>query len=475
MSSSRRALLSAVLTAGLLLSFAPASGAAVRTVSYRSPGFTLEGFHTLLPKVRVTAPDVDGYITQMHVRLEYANGRQVSIRQVMLHHIVFINDGTTPREFKGSCEGRFGQPFYGTGEEHEQLFLPKGYGYPVQQGDRWRMQTMLMSHSLPTHKVYVRYVMRIVTGKTLTPVRPYWIRASGCFAKGPSYTVPGNGAPGSTDDQTWTWRVPISGHIVAAGGHLHGGARGMTLNDPTCGNRVDLDTNPLYAPPSDLVYRIRPILHEPGPVSTRYFLSEKGISVRQGQKLVIHGLYDDQYPRARVMSIMHIYIAPGKPDAGRCPALPGDRREMLLRRKGSPTPPYVKVPLNMIMPSGKIGAVDTLPGKIKQYSGNATVLVNSVFTPNRISIPSGATLTWHFNDVVAHSVLFANGPSVTGSPTLSQGSKTVTLTRPGRYQLFCYLHPVTMQEEVFVRAKDGQTPATSRDVGTDSPDARGSG
>ena len=56
---------------------------------------------------------------------------------------------------------------------------------------------------------------------------PYWIRANGCETIQPSYTVPGGGGPGSTYERTWTWNVPMTGRIVAAGGHLHGGARSM--------------------------------------------------------------------------------------------------------------------------------------------------------------------------------------------------------------------------------------------------------
>ena len=44
-----------------------------------------------------------------------------------------------------------------------------------------------------------------------------------------------------------------------------------------------LDTAPRYGMPDDLYYRARPLLHEPGPIDTRYFLSETGIQVRRGE------------------------------------------------------------------------------------------------------------------------------------------------------------------------------------------------
>src|SRR3954447_13399865 len=330
MKPSRLLLLLALLAAALTMSAASASA---QQITYTAGPFHVGGFQTKLPKVRVRAPQMDGYITRMNATLHYADGRRVSIRKVMLHHIVFLNDGSPGNEPPGSCAGRQGQGFYGTGEEREQLRLPKGYGYRVRATDRWRMQTMLMSHNLRAEKVYVHYTFTFVK-KQLMPVRPFWIRANGCESVQPSYTVDGGGKPGSTSERGWTWKVPMTGRIVAVGGHLHGGAQRMTLSQPDCGDRELLDTDPVYAPKNDLVYTIRPILHEPGPVSTRYFLSKRGIDVRQGEKLVLHGLYDGGYPRARVMSIMHVYVAYGRGAKKQCSPIPGDKKQFNARPDG---------------------------------------------------------------------------------------------------------------------------------------------
>ena len=40
----------------------------------------------------------------------------------------------------------------------------------------------------------------------------------------------------------------MNGRIVAAGGHLHGGAERMSLTQPACHNRKLLDTDPLFGP-----------------------------------------------------------------------------------------------------------------------------------------------------------------------------------------------------------------------------------
>jgi len=268
--------------------------ASAQTITYRAGPFHVGGFETKLPKLQVRAPHMDGYITRMNATLHYANGRRVSIRKVMLHHIVFLNDGSPNNEPGGSCKGRKGEPFYGTGEEREQLLLPAGYGYRVREHDRWRMQTMLMSHSFAARNVYVQYTFTL-TKRRMTPVRPFWIRANGCKTTQPSYSV--QELSSGLDHRTFRWTIPMNGRIVAAGGHLHGGAERMSLTQPACHNRKLLDTDPLFGPRGDLVYRIRPILHEPGPVGTRFFQSKTGIPVRKGEKIDLQADYDATVPR----------------------------------------------------------------------------------------------------------------------------------------------------------------------------------
>ena len=468
----RAALMGAVVA--LLMGLWPAAraDAAVRTYVFRYGPIAMDGFQTRLPKVRVPAPRVSGFIRKMNAQLVYKNGKRVPLSRVMLHHIVFINDGSRRNPKQGSCAGRHGEPFYGTGEEREQMLLPRDYGYPIRYDDKWRMQTMLMSHSIMPHNVYVRYTVRVVTGEEKKPVVPYWIRANGCETVQPSFTVPGNGGPGSTYRRSWNWTVPMTGHIVAAGGHLHGGARAMELREPGCGDRKLFDTNPLYGDPDDIVYRLRPVLHEPGPISTRYYLSTPGVPVTKGQQIRLDSEYDNEYARARVMAIMHVYISPD-PSVSKdqvCGPLPPSWLRML--RSGNRfDPPYTKVPLNILESDGRtVRAVDELPGPLKSFDSQATVdLRGGVFTPSRIEIPLGGRVTWRFDDAVAHNVLLANGPAVVGTPTLKKGEAVSRqFLLPGRYQLFCYLHPVTMHQEVIVRS-NGQAAAATGTSGEQDP------
>src|SRR4051812_2611053 len=101
-------LLSAIIL--ICVASAAPTQAKTRIYTFRSGPFLMGGFNTSLPKVRIRAPHVNGYITAVRTYLVYTDNRQVSIKNVMLHHTVFINSGRSSREFKGSCAGRFGEP-----------------------------------------------------------------------------------------------------------------------------------------------------------------------------------------------------------------------------------------------------------------------------------------------------------------------------------------------------------------------------
>ena len=57
-------------------------------------------------------------------------------------------------------------------------------------------------------------------------------------------------------------------------------------------------------------------------------------------------------------------------------------------------------------------------------------------------------------------MLFANGPRVVGSPTLSSGKKyTTRFSVAGHYEVFCYLHALTMHEVIDVQPSAGAASA----------------
>jgi hypothetical protein len=296
-----RALAGLCAAAFALAAVAPAAAdARTEIFTLHSPPVHLTGFQVKFPKASVATPHRSGYITRMDAWLIDEHDRRMSIREVMLHHIVFINSGKPGAHAKrSSCPGRGDEPFWGTGEERQPMKLPRGYGYEVAAHDRWRMQTMLMSHSLEAHVVRVVYTVRMVVGARLRRVKPLWLRANGCSGQ-PSYDIEGDQPPGSIHTKQSLWRMPLSGRIVAASGHLHGSSYGLTVTQPRCGERTLIDQRPLYGLSTDLVYKARPMLHEPGPIATGMFLSETGIPIRKGERTA--GCTRSPAPRERCES-----------------------------------------------------------------------------------------------------------------------------------------------------------------------------
>ncbi|MDX6681034.1 MAG: hypothetical protein QOG94_1073 [Solirubrobacteraceae bacterium] len=431
----------------------PAAQARTDIVHLRSQSFLLSGFSTIFPKVNVPTPQRSGYITRMDAWLVNEHGQRVSIRDVMLHHIVFINAGSPGIDKNGSCPGRGGEPFWGTGEEKQPLILPEGYGYQIRAGDRWRMQAMLMSHSLRAHRVRVVYRMRVVVGATLERVKPLWLRANGC-TNHPSYDIEGGLAPGSVHTKSSLWRMPLSGRIVSASAHLHGSSVALTISQPRCQDRTLIEHKPLYGLTNDIVYRARPVLHEPGPIATGHFLSETGIPVRKGEMLRVTGLYDASRPHVQVMAITHVYIAPDRRAARTCAPLPQDAHILWTRKDGRFTAPVAAVPLNGLGDDGRVHEIDRPAGDPRVVTGPQALvkLTGQHFEPANLSVPRGTAVVWRFTDAGLHNVILASGPRLISSTNQTKGFRYVKkLYEPGTYKLFCYLHPITMTEVVEVR------------------------
>jgi plastocyanin len=446
-----RPVLLCIAIAFALVAAAPA-GAATRHITLRTGPYTVQGFQTIWPNVAVRNTGVDGYITRMDAALVDRRGHAVRINKVMLHHVVFIDSG---RRYN-ACRGRKGTPFFGTGEENEQLVLPPGYGYRTHRGDDWRMVAMFMSHQLQAKTVYLRYRVTVITGppaRRMTDVLPMWLRADGCKVE-PAYDVNGDGDPAQHNLQTAAWRMPVDGRIVAAGGHLHGGAYDLRVTQPRCGDRTLIHNAPRYGEPSDLVYHVFPVLHEPGPISTGWQLSKAGIPVRKGELLNVTGDYDQSEPHGRVMAITHLYVARDSNVPAGCPRLPSDIRTVWSRPRGRSLPPRVTIPLSRLNSRGRVVSVDRPPGDevVSDTPDTAVGTTLQAFAPANLSIPTGASVTWRFDDDYAHNVSLASGPRGVYSPNFHQGATyTHQFTVPGTYKLFCYLHPLTMNQVVTVR------------------------
>jgi hypothetical protein len=431
------------LPALLLVLLVPGSAdAATRDFDLRAGPFRVGHFNTRMLALEVPTPRVKGYVTRLHAELVDGRGRRVGVDDTMLHHMYMRN---LSRRRVRDCN-RLPEVFYGTGEENQALDLPPGHGYRLGARDRWELNGMLMSHRYRPSKVYVRYTGTVDT-RRLTGVRPLWVRANGCDRA--YYNLPGDGG---TDDRAFRWKVPITGRIVAAGGHLHAGATGLQLRDPACGDRVLFDNRPFYAPADDLRYSVQPRLHEPGPVQTSWFSSATGIPVREGQRLDLHGLYENDVARGAVMAITHVYIAPGGRTPEGCPPLPTDATQSAMQPGLRTSAQYQATPLYKLDSRHRAVKIHRPEGPVARLGGWGTIdLAAYRFQPARVRVRAGARITFRFRDQAAHNLTFASGPRAVGGQTHTDGHRvTARFAVPGRYRLFCNLHPMTMHEQIDV-------------------------
>jgi plastocyanin len=331
--------------------------------------------------------------------------------------------------------------------------LPPGYGYRSNAKDQWLMTWMVMNHRPAKDRAFVEYTVTFET-EPKTPVRPYWLDVRNCLAD-PVFNVPGAGRRGSTYTRTATWTVPDDGRIVAGGGHVHGGARGLGLTQTDCSNRALFSSNPLWGNRDHPFYNVYPILHEPGPINMSGVTTSTGFAVQKGERLRLTARYDNQLPHTRVMGIMMVFLAPADGPVSRCGELPGDVRVYRSDQPGRAAAPRFKVPIIGLGSNGRARVIERAPGGTSRLDGDATITARSFFfsKPN-VVVDEGARLTWRFPGRTLHNVTLANGPQGFASQHLSQGREySKRFSRPGKYELFCALHPVDMTETVTVRRK----------------------
>ena len=274
---------------------------------------------------------------------------QVPISRLMLHHIVFLNlnrqDSTCAGQgYLGFDNRDFGnkfapQRFYAAGEERAKMSLPPGYGYPTRSGDKWAVVAMVMNHRSTADRALIHYEVT-VDNSPLTAVKPYWFDVRDCRAdlidnvpsakkaKKAKKRKKGHQAvtakkhkkgkkhkkkrrkvkPRFTESRDYV--IPESGRLIAGAGHVHGGAIGLTLTEPGCGNRKVARSDPTWGLPDHPFYNVRPVLHEPGPINMSAFRSTSGLPVHGGETIRLNSIYDNSLPHVRVMGILVAYLAP---------------------------------------------------------------------------------------------------------------------------------------------------------------------
>ncbi len=456
-----RRLLALVVAGVALLAVPSTASAAIETQTFRLGPVQVDGYEVLQGHLLAQTPQLDGHIIGMETDVVDAQGDPIPIQRLMLHHIVFTNlarsDNTCDQftDWDGqSTWNNLPQRFYGAGEERAKFAVPPGYGYRTRRSDPWGVTYMFMNHRAEVDEAYIEYTVTIDTDPQIQSLEPYWLDVKNCQAD-PIYNVPGTGEKGSTHTRTADFTFPEAGRIIVGGGHVHGGARRLTLTEPGCGGREIGRSVPTWGAPEHPFYNVRPILHEPGPINMSGFGTPTGIPIAAGQKVRLSSEYDNSRAHTRVMGISVVYLAPDPSVTDGCAPLPGDIQTVGTSEPGRHAPPKFEVPLTGLDADGNAIEIDGPPGKLERMRNGGTVDVGDrFFSKPNIEVDKGAELRWRFNGSELHNLTLANGPLGIGSPNLDdERTYSRKLTKKGTYRLFCALHPVDMQERVVVRGK----------------------
>ena len=108
---------------------------------------------------------------------------------------------------------------------------------------------------------------------------------------------------------------------------------------------------------------------------------------------------------------------------------------------------------NGLSPEGHTYEIVDPPWSARPFAPGGTVDIGpGGYRLRHIEIPAGRRVTWRVKGSTEHNVRFANGPRLIGTVSLRDGeTATRRFAAPGRYELFCSLHPVTMHQIVDVR------------------------
>ena len=150
------------------------------------------------------------------------------------------------------------------------------------------------------------------------------------------------------------------------------------------------------------------------------------------------------------MAISHVHLAPDKALAkasAACDPLPPTRSA----HQPGPFRPSRRGlgAAERISGGGRTGDVDPLPAAAKPSTGS-TVDLRDRFSPAHIQVPVGLG-QGRFADASRTTSCSPPARASSAARRSAAGKTyTTTFTTPGHYELFCYLHPMTMHETVEV-------------------------
>lgn len=210
----------------------------------------------------------DGWLTGYQI--DILDGRGNVLSHALLHHAELID--TERRELWKHRLNRIGSISHDT----PALELPAPLGYPVRAGDRLLVRAMMTNPLGHEVSVSLRITLRWrrAPNADMVSVATFGAALPGFATQETSFDVP---AGRSRFDTVLT--LPVGGHLLALGGHMHEYGRRLTL--------VLLDTH-------DTLYDWRaPAAPDSGGLMPIRSFGAPGVALHPGQRLEISAVYDN--------------------------------------------------------------------------------------------------------------------------------------------------------------------------------------
>jgi hypothetical protein len=250
------------------------------------------------------------FVTAVEPNLVDAAGKRADMTSgVMLHHAVIAAPGQEDVTCGRNGIGAIGRRLFASGDERTPIAMPEGFGYRVDPGP-WVGLFELMNMGTTPQVVFFQAVVHHVPASTpgMKPITPVWLDEDNCYTS--VYSVPkGKSAT------PWSWTSTLTGRIVAAGGHVHAGGVGLTLDNATlhqrvCSSRAGYGSGALE-----------------GHVTSMSTCSWDSLgALRAGDKLVMTSIYDSPKAQDDVMGIMLLAVYETNDVSGGTPAPASMRR-----------------------------------------------------------------------------------------------------------------------------------------------------
>lgn len=236
---------------------------------------------------------LNGWLTAYHPSLVDAKGE--TLPNKLLHHVAFYD--TARPDFL--CSNKE-EHIFGAGAEMNDWPAVPGFGYRVHKGDRIRISTMFGNPTAENYRdvflqVRIEYQLQSERATGLKDIYPAWFDVMGCGES--RYDL----APGEST-KTGEFKIPYSGELLGAGGHLHDYGQWLILKN---------------ARTNQSIATLEPDFDSQGRVVSmpiKLFTGNGGVQIRSGDIIEVTDAYNNPTRKSIAGGAMGIVVGYFLPD-----------------------------------------------------------------------------------------------------------------------------------------------------------------